>query len=106
MVRKHPTANVTLPTANVTLPTANVIPTLEDKNTSFTCELCEKIFKRKYNLTQHLNKCKGAIGNLECEHCNNTFTKRSNKSRHMKICKVKKESEIKKTRSSNSKYYK
>ena len=108
VIRKHPTANVipstanvTLPTANVTLPTANVIPTSENKNTSFTCELCEKIFKRKYNLTQHLEKCKGSISNLECEHCNNTFASRCSKSRHMKICKVKKESELKKQEIAN-----
>ena len=48
------------------------------------CDNCEKCFKRKKNLTQHINSVHNKDRKYECDVCKKTFTK-SNKLRdHVK----------------------
>jgi hypothetical protein len=56
-----------------------------------TCMLCERVFSRKYILTNHMKKCTGPKCALECDYCHKTFAHRSNKYAHVRICSVKKE---------------
>jgi len=57
------------------------------------CELCNKIFAKKYNLLKHIEKCKGIINPLQCEYCLKEFNHASNKYVHRKSCKVRLEKE-------------
>ena len=58
------------------------------------CELCNKVFSRKYILLKHIDKCKGIINPLQCEYCLKEFNHASNKYVHRKHCKVRIEKEL------------
>ena len=57
----------------------------------YKCELCNAIFYRKDNLTQHLNKLRkcNVITDFSCEWCNKSFASNFSLSRHVITCKVK-----------------
>lgn len=76
-------------------------------NNMFKCERCEKVFKQKCNLVQHLmtiSPCPASDSDrtrkdilleltpsdkkYECSHCNKCFSQSASYSRHKKLCKV------------------
>ena len=105
MIRKHTAPNVITTAPNVIISAPNVITTapnviisapnviLKKQNSIDTnqCNLCNKIFSRKFILKKHIEKCKGINTSLQCEYCNNIFSSRQCKSRHFQTCKIKKE---------------
>jgi hypothetical protein len=68
-----------------------------------TCSKCNKEFKNKQNLNNHLKICKGVANSLECPYCHKIYSSRSGKSNHLKICRVKMSSliEVKKEEEEN-----
>jgi hypothetical protein len=67
----------------------------EKKENSLTCSKCNKEFKNKQNLNNHLKICKEVSNKLECHYCHKVYASISSKSHHLKICRVKKEQENK-----------
>ena len=57
--------------------------------TLYTCNNCNKSYKKQWILNRHIKICKGVKDPLLCNYCNNIFTYKSSKSKHLKICKVK-----------------
>ena len=57
----------------------------------YKCELCNAIFYRKDNLTQHLNKLRkcNIVTDFSCKWCNKSLTSNFSLSRHVTTCKVK-----------------
>ena len=57
----------------------------------YKCELCNAIFYRKDNLTQHLNKLRkcNIVTDFSCKWCNKSLTSNFSLSRHCTTCKVK-----------------
>jgi hypothetical protein len=100
MVTKHtppkdtvapPKDTVVPPNDTVTPPKDTVAPPNDTVDT--TCMLCERVFSRKYILTNHMKKCTGPKCALECDYCHKIFAHRSNKYAHIRICTLKKEKE-------------
>ena len=56
---------------------------------SFTCNNCNKSYKKQWILNRHIKKCTGIKDPLLCNFCNTIFTCKSSKSKHLKICKEK-----------------
>ena len=52
-----------------------------------TCVNCNKTFKNKYNLKNHLPRCKGVLRRFTCDYCFRKFNHANNKYPHMRICK-------------------
>jgi len=72
---------------------------------NFTCNKCNKQFKKKWLLTYHQNKkfpCDEAESN-KCKHCNMELSKKTKMSSHLKKCKVYNEYELKQERKNNNK---
>jgi len=59
----------------------------QDINTS-TCYKCNKTLANKYNLANHIDKCRGVINPLQCEYCMKIFKYRNNKYVHKRKCKL------------------
>ena len=55
----------------------------------YTCENCNKSYKKQWILNRHIKICKGVKDPFLCNYCNSVFTCKSSKSKHLKICKVK-----------------
>ncbi len=52
-----------------------------------TCVNCNKTFKNKYNLKNHLPRCKGVRRRFTCDYCFRQFNHANNKYPHMRVCK-------------------
>jgi hypothetical protein len=61
----------------------------------FSCKICTKIFKSKYNLERHDKSCKGQpiITDFRCDYCFKYLCKKQSLEEHKEICKVKKNKE-------------
>ena len=73
---------------------------------NFTCNKCNKQFKKKWLLNYHLNKktpCNKIIESNKCVHCNKELSKKTKMSIHLKNCKVYNEYELKQERKNNNK---
>jgi uncharacterized coiled-coil protein SlyX len=73
---------------------------------NFTCNKCNKQFKKKWLLTYHQNKkipCDKNIESNKCVHCNKELSKKTKMSSHLKNCKVYNEYELKQERKNNHK---
>ena len=73
---------------------------------NFTCNKCNKQFKKKWLLNYHLNKktpCNKIIESNKCVHCNKELSKKTKMSIHLKNCKVYNEYELKQERKNNHK---
>ena len=73
---------------------------------NFTCNKCNKQFKKKWLLNYHLNKktpCNKIIESNKCKHCNKELSKKTKMSIHLKNCKVYNEYELKQERKNNHK---
>ena len=75
-------------------------------NENFSCDKCDKIFKKKWLLTYHQNKkfpCDEVIESNKCKHCNMKLSTKTKMSSHLKKCKVYNEYELKQERKNNNK---
>jgi hypothetical protein len=77
-----PAVLVSSPTGLGSTPTEMV-----SNSPEYKCDLCAKVFTRKYGLTCHMAKCSGPINPLQCHLCQRIFTHKSSKSRHVKNCR-------------------
>ena len=74
----------------------------QNNNKEHKCNKCNKIFSRNWNLTKHLDRCKGIIDKYSCQYCNKKFKHNNSRFAHYKICKTKKEIDEKKEKVSNT----
>lgn len=58
------------------------------KKMTYTCEKCEKVFKKKYNYESHLKRKKPCNQNLQCSKCKKGFSNKYTLKRHVEhnIC--------------------
>jgi hypothetical protein len=67
-----------------------------DIMSDYMCDVCKKPFKRKANLTYHINRAVCSEKPYKCKFCPNKFTSKTAMYTHIRdVCKIKKEEEKK-----------
>merc|ERR1712202_15457 len=61
-----------------------ILPGLSDNDNYFECNICEKMFKGRFNLNRHLETVHNDhCEKYECQTCGKTFKTKTNLKRHM-----------------------
>jgi uncharacterized C2H2 Zn-finger protein len=53
------------------------------ENKLYSCEQCEKAFRKQSNLRRHMVTTHQGVGDLKCTACQKVFKRRDNMRRHM-----------------------
>ena len=61
----------------------------KDNAIKYNCELCEKSYKERHNLTKHIKNKHTVKENVTCLKCGKKFQLKSSLTRHNKICVAK-----------------